>query len=161
MNLSIRPGGTIDWVGRPIRFARRHGSDVWRFRWSETGGNARRAYRKRVIGSLDQYSDAVEARRIATGILAMPGPGLIPIEPAPMTIAELSKHFQHRELTHDDNWRSYSTRRNGIQSYEEPLRHSSLRSTMDIYTSGSHPCQARRASGCVVLGISCRIGRQH
>jgi hypothetical protein len=42
----------------------------------------------------------------------MPGPGNIPIKPAPMTIAELSKHFQHCELTHDDNWRSYSTRRN-------------------------------------------------
>jgi len=29
-----------------------------------------------------------------------------------MTIEELSQHFQHYELTHDDNWRSYSTRRN-------------------------------------------------
>lgn len=29
-----------------------------------------------------------------------------------MTIAELSSHFRHRELRHDDNWRSFSTRRN-------------------------------------------------
>ena len=29
-----------------------------------------------------------------------------------MTIAELNNHFQLRELAHDDNWRSYSTRRN-------------------------------------------------
>jgi integrase len=42
----------------------------------------------------------------------MPGPGDIPIKPAPMTIAELNNHFQLRELAHDDNWRSYSTRRN-------------------------------------------------
>ena len=98
--------------GSLIRIARKHGPDVWQFRWSETGGNGRRVYRKRVIGTLDQYSDVVEARRIATGILVMPGPGNIPIKPAPMTIAELSKHFQYRELAHDDNWRSYSTRRN-------------------------------------------------
>ena len=42
---------------------------------AEKGGNGRRVYRKRVIGTVDQYSDAVEARRIATGILAMPGSG--------------------------------------------------------------------------------------
>ena len=98
--------------GSLIRSARKHGTDVWLFRWSETSGNGRRIYRKRVIGTVDQHSDAVEARRIATGILAMPGPGDIPIKPAPMTIAELNNHFQLRELAHDDNWRSYSTRRN-------------------------------------------------
>jgi len=98
--------------GSLIRSARRHGPDVWLFRWSETSANGRRVYRKRVIGTVDQYSDAVEARRIATGILAMPSPGDFPIKPASMTIAELSKHFQYRELAHDDNWRSYSTRRN-------------------------------------------------
>jgi integrase len=35
-----------------------------------------------------------------------------------MTIAELGQHFQHRELARDDNWRSFSTRRN----YEFNLR---------------------------------------
>jgi hypothetical protein len=29
-----------------------------------------------------------------------------------MTVADLCQHFQQRELVHDDNWRSYSTRRN-------------------------------------------------
>jgi integrase len=32
--------------------------------------------------------------------------------PAVMTIAELSSRFRYRELRHDDNWRSFSTRRN-------------------------------------------------
>jgi integrase len=31
-----------------------------------------------------------------------------------MTVGELSKHFQHRELAQNDVWRSYSTRRNYI-----------------------------------------------
>lgn len=100
--------------GSLIRSVRKHGPDVWQFRWSETGGDGRRVYRKRVIGTMDQYSDAVEARRIATGILAMPGHGDFPIKPASITIAELSQHFQHRELAHADSWRSYSTRRNYI-----------------------------------------------
>jgi hypothetical protein len=98
--------------GSLIRSARKHGPDVWQFRWSETGGNGRRAYRKRVIGTVDQYSDAVEARQFAAGILAMPSSGDLPTKSASMTIAELSKHFQHRDLAHDDSWRSYSTRRN-------------------------------------------------
>jgi integrase len=29
-----------------------------------------------------------------------------------MTVAQLATHFRHHELTHDDGWRSYSTRRN-------------------------------------------------
>jgi integrase len=104
--------------GSLIRSIRKHGPDVWQFRWSETGGNGQRVYRKRVIGTVEQYSDAVEARRFAVGILAMPGPADLPTKPVGMTIAELGQHFQHRELARDDNWRSYSTRRN----YEFNLR---------------------------------------
>src|ERR1035441_3966263 len=104
--------------GSLIRSIRKHGPDVWQFRWSETGGNGQRVYRKRVIGTVEQYSDAVEARRFAAGILAMPHPADLPTKPVAMTIAELGQHFQHRELLRDDNWRSYSTRRN----YEFNLR---------------------------------------
>jgi integrase len=104
--------------GSLIRSVRKHGPDVWQFRWSETGGNGERVYRKRVIGTVEQYSDAVEARRFAAGILAMPSRADLPTKPVAMTIAELGQHFQHRELTRDDNWRSYSTRRN----YEFNLR---------------------------------------
>jgi integrase len=104
--------------GSLIRSIRKHGPDVWQFRWSETGGNGQRVYRKRVIGTVEQYSDAVEARRFAAGILAMASPADLPKKPVAMTIAELGQHFQHRELARDDNWRSYSTRRN----YEFNLR---------------------------------------
>lgn len=37
---------------------RKHGSDVWQFRWSEKDRNGRRIYRKRVIGTVQQYADA-------------------------------------------------------------------------------------------------------
>jgi hypothetical protein len=79
--------------GSLIRSTRKHGPDVWQFRWSETGGNGQRIYRKRVIGTVEQYSDAVEARRFAAGILAMPSPADLPTKPVAMTIAELGQHW--------------------------------------------------------------------
>jgi integrase len=45
-------------------------------------------------------------------------PAYLPTKRVAMTIAELGLRFQHRELARDDNWRSYSTRRN----YEFYLR---------------------------------------
>jgi hypothetical protein len=67
--------------GSLIRSIRKHGPDVWQFRWSETGGNGKRVYRKRVIGTVEQYSDAVEARRFAAGTIAMPSPADLPTKP--------------------------------------------------------------------------------
>ena len=98
--------------GSLLRSVRKHGPDVWQFRRSETGGNGQRVYRKRVIGTVEQYSDAMEARQSVAGILAVPRPVDLPTKPAAITIAELGKHFQQRELARDDCWRSYSTRRN-------------------------------------------------
>ena len=47
--------------GNLVKVARKNGPDVWQFRWSEKGGDGRRVYRKRVIGTIEQYSDAAEA----------------------------------------------------------------------------------------------------
>ena len=98
--------------GSLIKSERKQGPAVWQFRCSEKDGDGRRVYRKRVIGTVDQYCNEVDARRSVVGILAMSHPVGLLVKPGTMTIAELSEHFQHRELTHDDNWRSYSTRRN-------------------------------------------------
>lgn len=43
--------------GSLIRQHRKQGPDVWQFRWSEYGLNGRRIYRKKVIGTVDQYCD--------------------------------------------------------------------------------------------------------
>ncbi len=96
--------------GSLIRIARKRGPDVWQFRWSERAGNGRRVYRKRVIGTVEQYSDAIEARRSAAAIIGAPKNRFV--KPAAMTVAALATHFTHHELTRDDGWRSYSTRRN-------------------------------------------------
>lgn len=96
--------------GSLIRSTRKQGPDVWQFRWSEKGGNGKRVYRKRVIGTVDQCSDAIEVWRIAAAMIAAPKDRFV--DPAAMTVAQLALHFRHHELAQDDGWRSYSTRRN-------------------------------------------------
>lgn len=98
--------------GSLIRSERKRGPDVWQFRWSEKGENGQRVYRKRIVGTVDQYPDPAKAHQLVAGILATPRSRNLPIKAAAMTIAELSSHFRQRELRYDDNWRSFSTRRN-------------------------------------------------
>lgn len=96
--------------GSVIRSARKRGPDVWQFRWSERAGNGNRIYRKRVIGTVDQYSNAFEAQKSAAAIIEAPRVRFG--KPEPLTVAQLAMHFRHHELAQDDGWRSYSTRRN-------------------------------------------------
>jgi hypothetical protein len=55
--------------GSLIKNIRKHGPGVWQFRWSEKGPQGKRIYRKRVIGSVGDYSDVDAARRAAAGLL--------------------------------------------------------------------------------------------
>lgn len=48
--------------GSVILTGRKFGPDVWQFRWSEKDQSGRRIYRKRVIGTVQQYPDAQAAR---------------------------------------------------------------------------------------------------
>ena len=97
--------------GSLIRSNRKRGPDVWQFRWSERGPQGRRIYRKRVIGTVCQYSDADSARKAVTGLLAEINSDVLPHGPLPMTVAEVCDHFDQRELTKDNTWRSYSTKK--------------------------------------------------
>jgi integrase len=97
--------------GSLIRSNRKRGPDVWQFRWAERGPQGRRIYRKRVIGTVCQYSDADSARKAVTGLLAEINSNDLPRGPLPMTVAEVCDHFDQRELTKDNTWRSYSTKK--------------------------------------------------
>jgi hypothetical protein len=55
--------------GSLIRNSRKQGPDVWQFRCSEYNLQGERVYRKRVIGTVDQYSDADAARRAVAGLV--------------------------------------------------------------------------------------------
>src|SRR6266478_3092897 len=97
--------------GSLIRSARKRGPDVWQFRWADRGPYGKRIYRKRVIGTACQYADADSARRVVTGLLREINANVFQRCHLPMTIAEVCDHFVQRELTKDNSWRSYSTKK--------------------------------------------------
>jgi integrase len=97
--------------GSLIRNARKHGSDLWQFRWSEKGLHGKRIYRKRVIGTVEQYSDQDSARRAVAGLLSEINSGDLRIKSNLMTVSQLCDHFEQRELARDDMWRSYSIKK--------------------------------------------------
>jgi integrase len=98
--------------GSIIRSERKRGPAVWQFRWSETGPQGRRVYRKRVVGTVEEYASAPAIRDSVKGLIAKPRSSDLRMKPVAMTVAALCQHFKQRELVLDDNWRSYSARRN-------------------------------------------------
>ena len=48
--------------GSIIKAERKHGPAVWQFRWSETGSQGQRIYRKRVVGTIEDYADSEAVR---------------------------------------------------------------------------------------------------
>jgi hypothetical protein len=66
-----------------------------------TGGPAgRRIYRKRVIGTVEEYVSAEAARHAVKGLLAEQRSSPLCLASAAMTMAELCFHFQQHEQTH-------------------------------------------------------------
>ena len=47
---------------RLIRKNRKRGPDVWLLRWSDKSASGKRIYRKRVIGTVEEFVDADSAR---------------------------------------------------------------------------------------------------
>ena len=97
--------------GSVIRNNRKRGPDVWQFRWSEYRLPGKRVYRKRIIGTVEQYSDADTARRAVAALLSEVNSGDRRMSLKSITIAQLCDHFEQRELAGDNTWRSYSTKK--------------------------------------------------
>jgi integrase len=91
--------------------SRKEGPDVWQFRWSEKDLHGARIQRKRVIGTVDRYPDGAAARTAMTIVLAELNSGKARISCGSITVAQLCDHFEQCELTRDNTWRSYSTKK--------------------------------------------------
>src|SRR5467141_3048290 len=98
--------------------SRKAGPDVWQFRWSEKDLHGARIQRKRVIGTVERYPDGAAARTAMTIVLAELNSGKARISCGSITVAQLCDHFEQRELTRDNTWRSYATKR----SYHDYLK---------------------------------------
>jgi integrase len=99
--------------GSLIRRARNSQSEVWEFRWREPGPTGRRRHRRIVVGSTDQIADELAARQAVAALRIEINPDLKSTQPA-ITIGDLVRHFQQRELRTDFSWRTFSTR-NGYE----------------------------------------------
>lgn len=78
--------------------SRQVGSDVWQFRWSEKDPHGRRIYRKKVIGTTEEYPDAESARNAVSGLITEVNWANLRTNSIPLTIAQLCSHFEQREL---------------------------------------------------------------
>jgi integrase len=97
--------------GSLARVSRKEGPAVWQFRWSEKDLHGARVQRKRVIGTVERYPDGAAARTAMTIVLAELNSGKARISCGSITVAQLCDHFEQRELTRDNTWRSYSTKK--------------------------------------------------
>jgi integrase len=91
--------------------SRKEGPAVWQFRWSEKDLHGVRVQRKRVIGRVERYPDKAAARTAMAILLAELNSGKARISSDSITVAQLCDHFEQRELTKDNTWRSYSTKK--------------------------------------------------
>jgi len=86
------------------------GKQVWVFRWRETRPDGRRAPRKRVIGTLEEYPTKKAAENAARGFrLNLVDQGSAAL--VQITMKELVDHFsEHEQVDKGEEGRAYSTR---------------------------------------------------
>jgi integrase len=93
------------------RISRKRSPDVWQFRWSETRPDGKRLYHKKVIGTVEQYPDESAAHLAVAGLILEINPDARPTNSGSMTIAQLCDHFEQRELSRENTWRSHATKK--------------------------------------------------
>ena len=101
--------------GSVIQTPRKHGPDVWQFRWSEKDRSGRRIYHKRVIGTVQQYPDAEAAREVTTALIGHINAG---VSACKITVKQICEHFEQRELRTGDSFRSFAT----VKTYRGYIR---------------------------------------
>ena len=101
--------------GSVILTSRKFGPDVWQFRWSEKDRSGRRIYRKRVIGTVQQYPDAQAAREVTTALVGQINAG---DSQCKVTVEQICEHFEQKELRSGDSFRSFAT----VKTYRGYIR---------------------------------------
>jgi len=110
--------------GSLIKANRRNGQELWEFRWRDrTSGKA--VYRRIALGSAQQFPTEIEARAAAAGIVLEINVNDPRVQTHALTMSQLAEHYRHRELSPDNTWKSYSTKR-GYENYPETLDRSQM-----------------------------------
>jgi hypothetical protein len=96
--------------GSVISSKRRNGQKVWEFRWRDrTSGKA--IYRRIVLGTSQQFASEIEARAAVAGIVLEINVDDPRTQARALTVSQLTEHYQRRELSPDNTWKSYSTKK--------------------------------------------------
>ena len=90
---------------------RKRGPDVWCFRWREAGADGRRIHRRIVLGTAEELKNIASARKIVTGLRSEININDIRTRRESITLADLSRHFQQRELADRNPRIAYSTKK--------------------------------------------------
>ena len=104
--------------GSIIQTVRKQGPNVWSFRWSEKNRSGRRVYRKRVIGTVEQYPDANAARAAAGALLAQINAHFNHNNACRITVTQICEHFEQKELRSGDSFRGFAT----VKTYRGYIR---------------------------------------
>jgi integrase len=102
--------------GSVTREERKNGPAVWSYRWWEPGPNRKRVHRRLIIGSVTKFKRESSALKVIAGLRM--DINSKDTRPNFMTVAQLANHYQQRELTPDNSWKTYAT----SYAYEGYLR---------------------------------------
>jgi integrase len=90
---------------------RKRGPDVWSFRWREAGPDGRRVPCRIVLGGADDLKSLASARQMALGLRRESNANDIRVRKESITLNDLSRHYQRRELVARNLRISHSTKR--------------------------------------------------
>ena len=97
--------------GSVIVERRKRGPDVWCFRWREAGPDGRRIHRRIVLGTAEDLKNIASARKMVVGLRREINVNDIRIRRESITLADLSRHYQQRELVDRNPRIAYSTKK--------------------------------------------------
>jgi integrase len=97
--------------GRVTVERRKRGPDVWCFRWREAGPDGRKMHRRIVLGTADELRSIASARKMVVGLRREININDVRIRRESIKLADLSRHFQQRELGDRNPRISYSTKK--------------------------------------------------
>src|SRR5258708_21210763 len=101
--------------GSLIKATRRNGQEVRTIRGRD-GTSGKAVYRRIVLGSAQQFPTEIEARAAVAGIVLEINVNDPRVPRRALTISQLAEHYRHRELSPDNTWKSYSTKK-GYENY--------------------------------------------
>ena len=97
----MQEGGSNMQDGSVTVERRKRGPDVWCFRWREGGPDGRRIHRRIVLGTADDLKGIASARKAFVGLRHEINVNDIRVRRESITLGDLSRHFQQRELVRD------------------------------------------------------------